>query len=58
MIVSEPLQLAKQEILDPLGAENNTWVSNVSEPILRYYQLLFNKDGLAIYIPKLDADLK
>ncbi len=52
LIISEKLQLAKQGVKSPFGNENNIWVSNVSEPILRYYQLVYSEGSLAIYAPK------
>jgi len=52
LIVSENLQLAKQDIRYPFGFENNVWVGNVSEPILRYYDLVYSESGLAIFSPK------
>jgi hypothetical protein len=51
LIVSEKLQLAKQDINLPWGYENNVWVAGVSDPILRYYQLIYSGPGFAIYIP-------
>ncbi len=52
LIISEELQLGKQDVELPFGNENNIWVVNVSEPILKYYQLVYSDAGLAIYTPK------
>jgi hypothetical protein len=51
IIVSEKLQPAKQDINSPYGYENNVWVAGVSDPILRYYQLIYSGPGVAIYVP-------
>ena len=55
LIVSEKLQLAKQDINSPLGYENNVWVASVSDPILRYYRPIYQGSGFVVYSPKLGA---
>jgi hypothetical protein len=54
MIVSEPLVIQFQGRSHGFGEENDAWVTNVSEPILCYYEPseTLESVGVVLYIPR------
>jgi hypothetical protein len=54
MIVSEPLVIQYQGRSHSFGEENDTWVTNVSEPVLCYYEpsVEFEAVNVVLYVPR------
>jgi hypothetical protein len=54
MIVSEPLVIQFQGRNHGFGEENDAWVTNVSEPVLCYYEpsVTLESVGVVLYIPR------
>jgi hypothetical protein len=53
VIISEIHVDSSQDLFSPFGYENNTWVENVSQIILKYYRCIYkNEDiGIGVYEP-------
>jgi hypothetical protein len=56
MIVSEPLVIQYQGRSHSFGEENDAWVTNVSEPVLCYYEpsVKFEAINVVLYVPRQD----
>jgi hypothetical protein len=56
MIVSEPLVIQYQGRSHSFGEENDAWVTNVSEPVLCYYEpsVKYEAINVILYVPRQD----